>query len=89
MLLASCDSTLRIRGTAPTAKFCLLHVIDGDTVQVAHTFSVSGPFEERLIFGGVTSPNFMVNIECNGKLVKSLPEPEIHNGELNIGTIEP
>jgi hypothetical protein len=89
LFLASCDSMLRIQGTAPTAQSCLLHVIDGDTGQVANTFSVSGPFEERIIFGGVYSPDFVVSIECNGKLVKSIPEPEIRNGELNIGNIEP
>jgi len=85
LLLSACDRVLRIRGVAPDA--CLLHLVDGDTGQIANTFPVSGSFEQRLMVGGLVAPNFTVNVECRGKLVKSIAHPEIRNGQVDLGEI--
>lgn len=92
LLLCACDSAFRVTGVAPQAG-CVVKAIDEETLSVFEEFSVSGAFTETVIVGGIWLPEFTVQAECAGHVVKVVHdvEPDIENYRhpVDLGNLEP
>jgi hypothetical protein len=92
VLLGGCDSAFRVKGVAPT-EGCTVKVIDQERQSVFESFPVSGAFTETIVVGGIWLPDFTIQAECGGRIVRSVKNItgsyENYERPVDLGTIEP
>ena len=90
--LSACDSAFRVKGVAPQ-EGCMVKAIDENDQSVYESFPVSGTFTETVVVGGISLPDFTVQAECGGRVVKSVKNVtasrENYERPVDLGTIEP
>ena len=87
------DGAIRVRGAAPSQAECILKVLDSGTKRLVESRTVTGPFEETIVVGGLFPGPVDLEVNCAGRAVKSIASvhPSLENWEtpVDLGQIEP